>query len=292
MLWRVANALLPDRPMNLDRVLAGSYNTRSVLESLMAHTPQFYYCYPGRIERTTLAAEKTKPGHKHIMWCPDNPHEAGVMVEAKTNIIISEIPSMDVFYDAVLVPPDIMNTGIDIELKRRHSQIQILLVKIGEQLGFRTWVATNDRGIIYKDQRISEMDGVVRSLDDEKLMAFEEARRAALFIDCIWFKNGKLIPAVIEIEHTTGVTSGLTRMKELQDAIPGQRTRYVISAPDEARDMVLRETSRQQFKSLDAKYFPYSAVEELYSLCDRRKIKGVSDEFLDCFMEKTLQLPA
>lgn len=37
-------------------------------------------------------------------------------------------------------------------------------------------------------------------------------------------------------------------------------------------------------------FFPYSAIEELYALCQRRKIRGVSKEFLDCYMEKTLQL--
>ncbi len=50
MVWRVANSFFPNQPINIDRILGGSYNTRSVLETLIAHTPQFYYCYPGRIE--------------------------------------------------------------------------------------------------------------------------------------------------------------------------------------------------------------------------------------------------
>ena len=93
------------------------------------------------------------------------------------------------------------------------------------------------------------------------------------------------MPAVIEVEHSTGVTSGLTRMKGLQDALPRFPTRYVIVAADEDRKKVVQEASRPQFKSLETKFFPYSAVEELYSLCQRRKIQGVSEEFLDSFME-------
>jgi len=59
---------------------------------------------------------------------------------------------------------------------------------------------------------------VIVSLRDEKLLsAYIEASQAALMIDCIWFKNGKLMPAVMEVEHSTGVTSGLTRMKNFQD---------------------------------------------------------------------------
>ena len=94
------------------------------------------------------------------------------------------------------------------------------------------------------------------------------------------------MPAVMEIEHTTGITSGLTRMRGLQDALPERfPTRYVIVAPDEDREKAVREINRPQFRSLQAKYFPYSAVEELYALCQRRKIRGVTEEFLDCYME-------
>jgi len=50
MIWRMANAIKPDFPVNVDRVYAGSYNTRSVLETLMAHSPEFFWCTPGRIE--------------------------------------------------------------------------------------------------------------------------------------------------------------------------------------------------------------------------------------------------
>ena len=79
-------------------------------------------------------------------------------------------------------------------------------------------------------------------------------------------------------------------MKTFQDAFPPFPTRWVIAAPDEDRDLVLRECNTPQFQSLNPLFFPYSAIEELYSLCQRRKIKGVTEEFLDCYMEQTLQL--
>lgn len=180
------------------------------------------------------------------------------------------------------------------KVEKRHpkkTRIQVALVEIGKQLGFRTWVAQNDRGITYKEQTIAEMDTVIARLEDEQLLgSYAEAQRAASLIDCIWFKNGRLMPAVIEIEHSTRVRSGLTRMKTFQDAFPPFPTRWVIAAPDEDRELVLRECNTPQFQSLNPLYFPYSAVEELYSLCQRRKIRGVTEEFLDCYMEKTLQL--
>ena len=287
MIWRIANSFFPNQPINFDRVLAGSYNTRSALEALLVHTPQFYTCTPGRIESINDSS-RVKKGHKHVMWCPDDPHQAGIIRTKETDMVISEV-NIEAFYEALTVPDDLLTGAIDIGVQRRHAEIQIALIIIGKQLGFRTWVAQNDKGIIYNNQRIGEMEGVIDSLQNERLLASNnEAIRAALLIDCVWFKNGRLMPAVMEIEHTTGITSGLTRMKGFQDVFPPFPTRYVIVAPDEDRDKVVREIQRPQFQSLKAKYFPYSAVEELYALCQRRKIRGVTEEFLDCYMESIL----
>lgn len=120
------------------------------------------------------------------------------------------------------------------------------------------------------------------------MTAYDDAIQAALLIDCIWFKNGKLMPAVMEVEHSTGVTSGLSRMKNFKDKFPPFPARYLIVAPDEDRDKVIKEANKPQFGDLDTKYFTYSTVEELYALCQRRKLKGVTVEFLDCFMEPIL----
>jgi type II restriction enzyme len=290
MIWRVANAIRPNIPVNFDRLLGASYNTRSALETLLAYTPEFYFCYPGRIESIS-ASTKIKAGHKHLIWLPNKPHKQGVIEEIKTDIVISEIPNAEAVYESLVLPEKEPEQGFDFEMARRHAMIQVALVKIGQQLGFRTWVAHNDKGIVYENKKLGEMDGVITRLDSERLLsAFPEAVHAARLIDCVWFRNAKFMPAVIEIEHSTGVTSGLTRMQGFQQAIPAiQNVRWVIAAPDEDRDKVIRECNRPQFKSLNAQFFPYSAVEELYSLCQRRKLKGLNDEFLDCFMESTLQ---
>ena len=93
------------------------------------------------------------------------------------------------------------------------------------------------------------------------------------------------MPAVMEVEHSTGVTSGLARMQRFKNLIPPFPSRWVIVAPDEDRHSVLTKAADTQFAGLETKYFPYSAVEELHGLCTKRKIRGVTDEFLDSFME-------
>ncbi len=290
MLWRIANAFQSKVPINFDRVLGASYNTRSALESLMAHTPEFFWCIPGRIELAN-STQEIKRGHKHLIWLPDNPHDNGIMQEFKTDIVISEIPTSNAVYEALSLPK-VLGEGIEnIEVQRRHIQIQIALVAIGHQLGFRTWIARNDQGVRYGNKKVGELDGVVVNLGQEALLlAHQDAVKAALHIDCIWFRNGRFLPAVMEVEHSTGVVSGLSRMKHLQDKLPSYPTRWVIVAPDEDRDKVMREASKPQFESLRAMFFPYSAVDELYALCQRRKLsnKAVNEEFLDCFMEPCL----
>jgi hypothetical protein len=295
MIRRVANAITENVPLNIDRVLGASYNTRSAFETLLAYTPEFAFCYPGRIEVSESSSE-IKEGHKHLLWLPSDPHGNGILREKEVNnMTISEIPSSQAVYESLVLPdlPDAQRrAGISIETQRRHAQIQIALVEIGREMGFRTWVAQNDRGILYKGQRLGKLDGVIIRLEDEKLISnYGEAVRAALLIDVIWFQNAKFMPAVIEIEHTTGVTSGLSRMKNFQDRIPAfAETRWVVAAADEDRDKVFSEANKEQFRSLKTHFLPYSSVDELYSLSQKRRLQGVTDKFLNSFMENCLQL--
>lgn len=289
MIWRVANAINENEPFNIDRILGSSYNTRAVLESLIAYTSQFYFCYPGRIQdiegRSTI-----EHGHKHLIWTPQHPHDNGVLVQKDVqNMAISEIPFKTVVYDNLQLPDAMLNSELDIDVVRRHTQIQIALYIIGLQLGYRTWIAQNDKGIIYQDKPLIEHPGIMSSLSaDENVVSMNHAENSAKFIDCIWFQNHRFMPAVMEVEHTTGVTSGLTRMKELRDYIPSFLTRYVIVAPDEDSDKVIEEINRPQFRSLDARFFPYSSVEELYYLCTHRHPIGLTQDFLDSYMKRVL----
>ena len=286
MIWRVANAFYEGQPINVDRILGASYNTRSVLESLIAYTPQFSYCYPGRI--ADIAGQTTiEKGHKHLVWLPDEPHKAGEFSELKIDVAISEIPTSAVVYDSLDVPDTLDFHGMDIEVARRHVQIQIALYLIGKQFGYETWIAQNDKGIKYQGKALLEHEGILKSISEKPLIGpYSGASNAGRFIDCIWFAGDLVIPAVMEVEHTTGVTSGLDRMKNFRDHIPPIGSRYVIVAPDEDRDHVLAEGRKPMFKDMDVRFFPYSSVEELYILCQRRHLKGITKEFLDCYMEQ------
>ena len=288
MIWRIANAISENQPINFDRILGASYNTRSALEALIAYTPQFYYCFPGRIE-TIKSSTKIKKGHKHLVWRPNNPHEIGIKKEIETDQVISEIPTSDAIYESLTIPDfQTLPDDMDIETKRRHSQIQIALMLIGRQLDNKIWIANNDKGIEYNGKTLGEYDGVISSLGDVQILeSYNDAQRAAQLIDVIWFRNSLLMPGVFEIEHSTGVKPGLTRMKHFYDNfLRLEDTNYVIVAPDETRAKVLEFSNRPQFSDLNVKYFPYSGVDELYSLTQRRKLQGVDNKFFESFIER------
>lgn len=286
MILRYANAFTEGIPVNIDRVLGASYSTRSSLEALLAATPEFYLCYPKRIQMSESSKEIIS-GHKHLMWKPTELHRNGVITTIACDLTISERPSVETIYGVIEIPED-HNVEISIEAQRRHTQIQILLAEIGHHLNYQTYIAANDQNLLYKGKPLLALPSVLPDLADLKQTTGHPlAVSCGRLIDCIWFKNGRLVPAVMEVEHTTGVTSGLVRMKRFKDALPAFNSRYVIVAPDEDRDYVFNKCRESLFSDLNAQYFPYSAVEELWSLCDRRKIRGITEDFLDCFMENT-----
>lgn len=286
MLWRTANALNSGIPINLDRVLGGSYNTRSVLESLLAHTPEIYTCLPGRVE-SIQGEERIVRGHKHIILS-EKPHATGTTqsINLGEDCVISEVPSMGMMYD--VVPAVRRGDPLDIEVRRRHSQIQVAIAEIGRSLNMRTWISVEDRGIRYNGKVITEYPFIVRDLRDERsINNYPEAMQFAKDIDCMYFNGG--LPFAFEVEHTTGVTSGLNRMLSFMNNGPNLSTRYVIVAPDEDRNLVMRKSQPEQFEDLNPLYFPYSQVEDLYSFIKRHggQLKGVKKEdFMLNFMEE------
>ncbi|EJG2002287.1 hypothetical protein RB979_004148 [Vibrio alginolyticus] len=287
MLWRLASALKPNKPVNVDRIYGGSYNTRSALEALLLHTPTFYLCFPGRLEKIGPET-KVKEGHKHLIYCPDIPHEQGKMhVKEVNDMVISEV-DRELYFDALDLNISGKEKEIDIEQKRRHAQIQILLVKSAEAMGLKSWVAKNDHGILYNNEKLIEMDCVLKDLDNTPaLQGYPNAAPAGELIDCIWFGDeGKKIPAIIEIEHSTGVTSGLNRMKGFKEESPElAHMTYIIAAPDEIREQVLKKANAPQFQDMNTFFLPYSAIEELYLLC-KRGLKGINNTmFFHTFLE-------
>ena len=166
--------------------------------------------------------------------------------------------------------------------------MQVALLKIGNALKFKTWIAKNDHSIMVGNTRLVEMEGAVKSLDDVKILYTAESKKAASLIDCIWFdQDFKFMPAVLEVEHSTGVTSGFTRMLKLREELPSVITKFTIVAPDNLRNKVVSEANNPAFKQMDGNFMGYSTVRELYGLIEKYSLSDVVQrQFIDPFIER------
>jgi type II restriction enzyme len=163
MLWRIANAITPNLPINFDRIFGWKLQHQVGIGSLAGSYTRILLLLPRRIESISSSTE-IKKGHKHLIYCPDKPHKNAKINEAKTEIVISEIPSAEAIYESLVLPEAQNNYEIDVDLKRRHAQMQIALLMIGKQLGSRVWIAQNDKAIEYKGKKLGEMHNVIPSL--------------------------------------------------------------------------------------------------------------------------------
>jgi len=183
----------------------------------------------------------------------------------------SEVPSFDEIYYLISFEDESFN-------KKERISIGTKLIEISKKLNFKTSIGSD-----YKDLRLAH------SLKNTDILNFNDSVFTDHLIDCIWIKNDSSIPAIIEIVNPKNIIRSLTKFKLFKEKSPLLFTRYSIVAPNWSRDKVLKEARKPEFKDLNTKYFSYSSVEELYYLCKRRKIEGVTEEFLDCFMEPILE---
>lgn len=277
----------PNFPLHVDRLFSGGGNTRSAVETLLARTPNFYICHP---ERVDVYTGKIKTDLKHIMWCPEDYHTLGEVAEKDYKGIITE-QETSINYGDIRIGASSLGSEFDsIEAKRVHTQMQVSLIAIGNALNLDTWIARNDHSISIGAKTLVDLPGVMRSLDAAEIFFKPDIKEAASLIDCIWFtRDGRAVPAIFEIEHSTGVTSGLTRMLKLRERFPGisEISLFTIVASDELRAKVISEISQPIFQSLKARYMPYTNVRELYGLIQRYSLVGVVDyRFVEAFMEQ------
>lgn len=278
----------PDYPIHFDRLFSGGGNSRSALETLLAYTPHFFICHLQRAEPYTGVV---KDKLKHIMWRPNEDHPLGVIGVTDCDQMISEV-EIGISFGEINVTPGMLGDEFDtIEAKKAHTQMQVALVEIGNALNFRTWIARNDRSIQVGGTELGKLNGVIQSLEDVPIFYTAQIRQAAALIDCIWFsKDFQYIPAIIEVEHSTGVTSGLTRMLKFVNTIPSIATKFTIVAPNELRNKVVSEVNNAAFRTLRARYMPYSTVRELYGLIKRYSLSDVVERnFIEPFMENVVE---
>ena len=154
--------------------------------------------------------------------------------------------------------------------ERAHTRIQWKLAKLGQDLGLRVWVASNDKSTTYDGKRLGDMS------IDELPVTFDRTTQGTIErIDLLWLQRNGIV-AAFEIESTTAIYSGLLRMSDLLAMQPNLNIALYLVAPDERQRATFIERYVDR-RSLDssvpcttyAATSPFSKLEE-----DTRAVRG------------------
>lgn len=168
-----------------------------------------------------------------------------------------------------------------------HTEIQHLLLQLGEQMGYDVWVARNDQSREIRGRKFSEHFKLKSALP----LQFDEATtRTIEFIDVLWLQKNAII-AAFEIESTTSIYSGLLRMSDLISMQPNLNIPLYLVAPDDRRNKVFEEVNRPTFSRLTppladvCRYIAFGTLKERLEAAGPF-IKYLRPEFLEELSEE------
>lgn len=149
------------------------------------------------------------------------------------------------------------------ESERTHSEMQAWLRDIGMALGYRVWIAANNRGRLFEGAPLGK--GCLDLLPDE--IATAPGADAIRLIDVLWLeRDNAQVAAAFEVEHSTSIYSGIVRMLDL--ALSGSKFHAAaglfLVAPGNREKDVRAQIARPAFSrvaDLDISYLPYSELE-------------------------------
>lgn len=149
------------------------------------------------------------------------------------------------------------------ESERTHSEMQAWLRDLGLALGFRVWIAANDRGRLFEGRPLGA--GCLDLLPGEITTA--PGADAIRLIDVLWLEHDSArVAAAFEVEHSTSIYSGIVRMLDL--ALSGGEFHAAaglfLVAPGNREKDVRAQIARPAFSrvaDLDISYLPYGELE-------------------------------
>jgi hypothetical protein len=150
-----------------------------------------------------------------------------------------------------------------------HESAEAILLMLGNLLGYDTY--TPDASRTYEGQKL----GAIATLDDLPAFTGERIMDSVRNIDVVWLKD-EWPEYFFEVEHTTGVTSGLLRIYQAHRL----NTKFLIIGPADILDKYEREVQKAPFNAIQEKYRfrSYDDLREMYLAASR--YRKMSDDFL------------
>ncbi len=128
-----------------------------------------------------------------------------------------------------------------------HTEVQAWLRDLGLALGYRIWIASNDRGRPYNGAMLAAgcLDRLPSSIENA---AGAESIR---LIDVLWIDSASdCVAAAFDVEHTTSIYSGIVRMLDLALSSDLHATGGLfLVAPDGREDEVRSQLRRPRLQS-------------------------------------------
>lgn len=146
-----------------------------------------------------------------------------------------------------IVPRETTPRDDDGESAPKHSEVQWMLAQIGQKLGLKVWIASNDHGRTWNGQRLGELS--ISELPN--LGIGEDAQKIVNLIDVLWLRGNNQLVSAFEIESSTSIYSGVLRMSDLSTTCPNLSFPCYIALPAEREQEVIRQLSRPTFQALE-----------------------------------------
>ncbi|MBR0965546.1 type II restriction endonuclease [Bradyrhizobium diazoefficiens] len=146
---------------------------------------------------------------------------------------------------------------------RTHTEIQAWLKDLGLALGYKVWIAANDRGRAYHGETLATrcLDCLPAAI--EYLPGVDSIR----LIDILWIEpDGTRVIAAFEVEHTTSIYSGIVRMLDLafSSDLHAAGGLFLV-APDSREHEVRAQLRRPAFSrvaDLQVRFLSYGELEK------------------------------
>jgi hypothetical protein len=150
-----------------------------------------------------------------------------------------------------------------------HESAESVLLMLGNLLGYDTY--TPDASRTYDGKKLGE----IATLEDLPAFMGEKVMDSVRNIDVVWLRD-EWPEYLFEVEHTTGVTSGLLRIYQAQKL----NTKFFIIGPKDVLKKFEKEIEKAPFNAIKHKY-QFRSYEELREMClAASNYRIISDKFL------------
>jgi len=161
-----------------------------------------------------------------------------------------------------------------------HTEMQYHLLRMGSELGYDVISASNDRSKCHKEKSFSFIS--LSHFPD--IGVYGHTNKTIALIDVVWFQKGtNKIDCAFEVENSTSITSGISRLTDLFHSFPEYPSSLFLIIPDNRENELKLKLSSPTSKAtiqgnnIQIHYILYS---DLRKHCDAICTLGDSKEIL------------